>query len=111
MNKRALLDRLMPLPEPRERKGRLVTNNPLHKPCAPVGWLCITEERDYDDDSLVDRIKERWDRAFESRADATQRELWEWECEGRWSRDAIHDPILRAAHEENIANRRRRPRY
>ncbi|WBR14796.1 hypothetical protein pkur_cds_622 [Pandoravirus kuranda] len=111
MNKRALLDWLMPLPEPRERKGRLVTNNPLHKPCAPAGWLCIMEQRDYDDDSLVDRVKERWERASESRAKAMQRALWEHECEERWFRDASHDPALRAAHKQNIADRRHTPRF
>nr|UMO80111.1 hypothetical protein [Pandoravirus aubagnensis] len=111
MNKRALLDRLLPLPEPRERKGRLVTNNPLHEPCAPAGWLCIAEQRDYNDDSLVDRVKERWERASESWAKATQRALWEYECEERWFLAASQDPALHDAHIQNIVNRRDTPRY
>nr|UDO47343.1 hypothetical protein [Pandoravirus massiliensis] len=111
MNKRAFLDRFMPLPEPRERKGRLVTNNPLHAPCAPEGWLGIVEPRDYDDDSLVDRIREKWHRAFEPKAAQIHCTIWEEQCEERWLRDSCRDPIRSAAHIQNIANRRVMPRY
>lgn len=111
MNKRALLDHFLPLPEPRIRRGLMVTNNPHHTPCAP--GLAIEPRAiarlDYDDDSALDRIKEWFSINFPSYAAERERALWEDKCEHYWHASAAADRGLFPAHMENIRARRRLP--
>ncbi|BCU02756.1 hypothetical protein [Pandoravirus japonicus] len=112
MDKRALLDRLLPLPEPRIRKGRMVTNNPHHTPCtagSAIGPYAITR-LDYDDGSVLDRIAEWFSINYPSAAAEHERALWENRCERYWYESARADRHLLALHMENIRGRRRLPR-
>ncbi|AJF97231.1 hypothetical protein TW95_gp0497 [Pandoravirus inopinatum] len=111
MNKRALLDRFLPLPEPRIRKGLMVTNNPHHTPCAPglaIGPQAITR-LDYDGDSVLDRVAEWFSINFASYAVEHERALWEEKCERYWHASAAADRDLFPIHMENIRGRRRLP--
>jgi hypothetical protein len=112
MNKRALLDRFLPLPEPRIRKGLLVTNNPHHTPCAAgsaIGPYAIAR-LDYDDDSISDRIAEWFSVNYPSLGAKHERALWEDKCEHYWHASACVDRDLFALHMENIRARQRMPR-
>ena len=113
MDKRALLDRFLPLPEPRIRKGLMVTNNPHHTPCAAglaIGPLRSIKRFDYDDNSAWDRIEEWFSIRFASLAAERERSLWEDKCEHYWHASAAADRNLFSIHMENIRGRRRLPR-
>ncbi|AGO85016.2 hypothetical protein psal_cds_907 [Pandoravirus salinus] len=111
MDKRALLDRFLPLPEPRIRKGLLVTNNPHHRPCAAgsaIGPWAIMR-LNHDDDSVADRVAQCLTVNYPSPAAEHERALWEDRCERYWYASARADPHLFALHMENIRARRRLP--